>query len=129
MISLNDNLGMDVLRVVAPFIFLFGLSGCPADNGCLMDFTVAGKVVDGLGNPVTDVAVYLVNSNGSEYIIVVTDINGEFIYHREMFYGQLEFKYLHYKKVGYTDVTSALLGKGDGTCNHQIIVRNAVIAP
>lgn len=106
------------------------LTGCPGTDECIKPYTFKGQVVDGTSTPITGVEVRVVTHYGTDFSVTTTDSNGEYEAEQSA-YSDLGNSYLYFKKSGYQNFSTQdqPIGKGDGTCRDQIIVRNAVMTP
>lgn len=103
--------------------------GCPKSNECGKNFYISGNVIDQNDLPLTDVEVRSVTPLGYDSIEVTTNTSGDFSKYLGK-YSDLGNGYIYFRKAGYQNlVTSPVIGKGDGTCNDQNIIRNGKMSP
>lgn len=117
------------IKLILGAMFLLSLFSCkPGD--CGKNFYISGKVVDQNDLPMSDVEVYEVTHFG--FVgkpAASTNASGDFSYFLGK-YSDLGNGYIFFRKTGYPDLsTSPVLGKGDGTCNDQQIIRNGKMSP
>jgi hypothetical protein len=115
------------------FYFLSTLllvGGCPNKNGeCLINFYISGTVTDQGGVAIQGVEVHYVTHYGHDSIVSVTDLQGKYSeFHGS--YTDLGNSYIYFRKSGFQDLTtSPVIGKGNGACGDQQIVRDGVMLP
>lgn len=123
-----------IVQVISKSIHFFCvavvLAGCPVSKDCVVKFNVQGHVTDSTDTPLTDVEVYVKTQYGTESFLTKTDVNGDY----KIFlgaYSDLGKSYLIFKKSGFqeADTAASPLGRGNGSCADQFIVRNAVLVP
>ncbi|MEK6627849.1 MAG: carboxypeptidase-like regulatory domain-containing protein [Bdellovibrionota bacterium] len=103
-------------------------ASCPKCNECGRNFYISGTVADQMGNPIQGVEVHYVTHYGFDSASATTDAQGKFSqFHGS--YTNLGNSYIYYRKAGFQDLTTPVIGKGNGACGDQQIIRDGVMVP
>lgn len=117
---------MKIYLTLILIIFLI-TSGCKKNNECLINFYISGQVIDANNNGIPSVEIHYVTHYGFDSVIKeTTDSEGKFSYF-EGSYSDLGNSYIYFRKSGYKDTITSAIGKGNGSCGDQQIIRDAIM--
>mgnify|MGYP001611362232 FL=1 len=115
--------------MTAIIIILLIFASCPKSNECGRSFYISGKVTDQNGVPLENVEVHSVDPFNYDVIQVTTNASGDYS-HLIGTYSDLGSTYIYFRKSGFQDLTtSPVIGKGNGACGDQQIIRDGVMVP
>lgn len=101
------------------------LASCKKSNDCLINFFISGKVTDSSGNGLTGVEIHDVDHyNFDAKKPETTDSEGKYSFFLGS-YSDIGNTYIYFKKTGYKDSITPAIGKGNGACGDQQIIRDA----
>jgi hypothetical protein len=109
---------------------LFTLLGCKKDESCIINYYISGTVKTAGADPILGVDIFLTDHYNYTSVkpYSSTDAVGKFRYFLGS-YSDLGNSYVLYRKAGYSDLATAPIGKGNGNCGDQEIVRDGVMIP
>jgi hypothetical protein len=118
------------MKIILCFISFLILPSCKRDDSCLINYFVSGTLTDSSLLPVESADIYEITHYGyiSTKPSARTDATGKFRYFLGS-YSDVGNTYVFYRKTGYADLATAPIGKGNGSCGDQEIVRDGVMLP
>lgn len=130
-IKLSEIRGLNlssIKKFLLAFYVLIIAGGCEKDDDCSINFFITGRVVDGSGTAVPDAEVRVNTTLGSESTRATTDLDGKFRFFLGS-YSDAGATFIYFRKTGYQDFATGALGKGNGTCGDQEVVRDGTLQP
>lgn len=100
--------------------------GCPKSNECGRNFYLSGRVTDQSGVPLENVEVREVTHFGFDSVETTTNASGDYSSFLGT-YSDLGNGYIYFRKSGYRDTATSSIGKGDGSCGDQQVVRDGIM--
>jgi len=117
------------MKMLGIILIIFIFASCPQSNECGRNFYFSGKVTDQNDMPLQDVEVHSVGHYGLDIIRTTTNASGDYSKF-EGTYSDLGNEYIYFRKAGFQDlITTPVIGKGDGACGDQQIIRNGKMQP
>lgn len=106
-------------------LVLLPITSCKKNTDCIINYYISGKVTDINGNGIPNVEIHYLTHYGFDSVITeTTDSEGKYSYF-EGSYTDLGNSYIYFKKAGYKDSITPAIGKGNGACGDQQIIRDA----
>lgn len=117
------------MKMTVIIVILLLFVSCPKSNECGRNFFYSGKVTDQNAVPLENVEVHSVGHYNFDKLETTTNASGDYTKFVGT-YSDLGNEYIYFRKSGFQDlITAPVIGKGDGACGDQQIVRDGVMVP